>query len=77
MSVSRLASTPADYLDWAEVTTPGPDALDHHRRDFGHPLWILFSSGTTGLPKGIIHGHGGVLVEHLESRCPAERYRTR
>ncbi len=43
------------------------EPLEFEDVPFGHPLWILYSSGTTGLPKPIVHGHGGIVLEHLKS----------
>jgi acetoacetyl-CoA synthetase len=48
--------------DW-ELT---PAELEFAQLPFDHPLWVLYSSGTTGLPKAIVHGQGGILLEHLK-----------
>jgi acetoacetyl-CoA synthetase len=50
-------------LDHAPVTAA---EFAFEQVPFGHPLWILFSSGTTGLPKAIVHSHGGILLEQLK-----------
>ena len=57
----------AHARDWADVLAEAPDAtLSFTRLPFDHPLYILYSSGTTGLPKCIVHGAGGTLLQHVK-----------
>ncbi len=55
-----------DAVGWADFTAEA-GKLEFEQVPFDHPLHILFSSGTTGLPKPIVHGHGGVLLDQLKS----------
>ena len=56
-----------DAQTWGELLAAGEGAEPRFERvPFDHPLWVLYSSGTTGLPKAIVQGQGGILLEHLK-----------
>ncbi|NDZ97111.1 acetoacetate--CoA ligase [Streptomyces sp. SID6673] len=55
------------WIDYADAVDHPGAPFEPTSVPFDHPLWVLFSSGTTGKPKGIVHGHGGVVVEHLKA----------
>ena len=60
-------STLRDAIRWDDLIATGEGAeLSFERVPFEHPLWVLYSSGTTGLPKAIVQSQGGILLEHLK-----------
>ncbi|MCR8826548.1 acetoacetate--CoA ligase [Pseudosulfitobacter koreensis] len=69
---------PEGWTDWATLT--GRTAkLESKQVQFEHPLWIVYSSGTTGNPKPIVHGHGGIVLESAKQSLhqdlgPTDRY---
>jgi acetoacetyl-CoA synthetase len=54
-----------DAVPWSQLTADSGE-LEFEAVPFDHPLWVLYSSGTTGLPKAIVQGQGGILLEHLK-----------
>jgi acetoacetyl-CoA synthetase len=61
-SLEHTVMVPSDW----EGLLAEPAELTFERLPFDHPLWVLYSSGTTGLPKAIVQGQGGILIEHLK-----------
>ncbi|PKH38977.1 acetoacetyl-CoA synthetase [Nocardioides alpinus] len=54
-----------EVVGWQDAISPSVNHVEVEQVPTDHPLWVLFSSGTTGVPKGIVHGHAGVLLAHL------------
>jgi len=63
--LDETAPPPDGAIGWDELLRDSAP-LEFESVPFEHPVYVLFSSGTTGLPKAIVHGHGGILLEHVK-----------
>jgi acetoacetyl-CoA synthetase len=65
--IPRLNGLPEGATHGWDDLRAEPGELAFEPVPFDHPLWVVYSSGTTGLPKPIVHGHGGIVLEHLKA----------
>ena len=64
--VKNIATNGTETILWKDIPTSINQEIVFERVAFNHPIWVLYSSGTTGLPKAITHSQGGILLEHLK-----------
>jgi acetoacetyl-CoA synthetase len=66
LSQDATAKSLKDAVMWTDVLSTPHSELTFEQVPFAHPLWVLYSSGTTGLPKAIVQGHGAIVLEHMK-----------